>query len=237
MLLLYDDRMTLAPAVSPHAPGTPTFTRALVAAERCARNGMPLTGETLASEDPGLAIFDATELLADERFAAALEELGINHTPTQRISSEQLAAAQIYLASPPNSSHAMRLRAIGISQAKWSGWMRQPEFRRYIADGSADILHGSLPAAHLAVADAAGRGQPWAVNLVYQVTGFHDPNKSIDLNAVLSAVFEILSDEGVDYEVLSRAAQRVREIDPAASAGATPPRAMLTMTPAQERAS
>ena len=124
-----------------YSPGSPVFTQALVAAERCARNGMPLTAETLASEDPNLPIYVGVELLADERFAAALEELGINHSPTQRITSAQMAAAQIYLAAPAKTSHTQRLRAIGITQAKWNGWMRQPEFQRYIAAGSADFYN------------------------------------------------------------------------------------------------
>ncbi len=207
----------------PFSPTHPLFAQGIVAAERAQREGMPLSAETLNAMDPQLRLSDAHELLGDARFARALEEVGINHDPTTRITSEQLAAVRLYLADT-SRTHAQKLRAAGITQAKWAGWMRQPQFKAYIAAGALDMMEAALPATHMAVVDKAGRGEQWAVLLQYQLTGFHDPNKQDDPRKIFEAIFEVLSDEGVDHRVLEKVARRIRELaDPAAVARAPRP--------------
>lgn len=198
-------------------PSHPLFAQALVAAERAAREGMPIQAETLNSQDPDLPIYVAVELLEDPRFGRALEELGVNWSPKQRVSSEQIAAARMYLAAGTRS-HATRLRAAGVTSAKWAGWMRQPQFKAYIAQHSIDALDAALPGTHMALASEAMEGKPWAVQLLYQVTGFHDPNKVDDPRRYFERVFEVLSDEGVADEILRKVALAIRELDDPASA-------------------
>jgi len=210
--------------------GSSYFAMAVVAAERAVRNGMPITPETLASEDPELPVLEATRLLAEPRFSKALEELGINFTPMQRITEEQISAVHLYLAAG-NRTHASKLRAAGTTATKWAGWMRQPLFRDYISQHATDRLHAALPAAHLALADQAEQGAAWAVNLLYQITGFHDPNKVDDPRKYFEAIFEVLSDSGVDERILTRVANRIREIsDPAGTLPDSRP-AMIIASP------
>lgn len=213
----------------------PYFAQALVAAERAARNGMPITAESLVSEDPSLPIQASVDLTSDERFARALEEMGINFTPFQKLSNDQLAAIHLYL-SDSSRSHAAKLRAAGISQTKWAGWMRQPIFKEYIARHAEDALFGALPATHLALADKATHGEAWAVNLLYGVTGFYDPNKVDDPRKYFEAIFEVLSDEGVSAAILQKVAGRIREIsDPAASVANRQQPAMIVASPTRSQ--
>jgi hypothetical protein len=214
------------------SPTNPIFVQGVLAAERCARQGMPINAETLSSEDPELPILQADELVHDPRFARALEEIGVNFKPFARLSNDQLAAIRIYLSSG-GRTHASRLRAAGVSATKWAGWMRQPRFRDYIAQGGIDRINDSLVGAQMSLADRAEAGESWAVNLVFQLTGFHDPNKVEDPRPIFEAIFEELSDAGVDEEILRRVAGRVRNmLDPAGLQQAQP--AMIMANPAQK---
>lgn len=215
----------------------PYFAQALVAAERAARNGMPISPESLCSEDPELPVSAAMELLAEQRFADALEELGVNFTPMQRITSQQIAAIHLYLAAG-NRTHQAKLRAAGVSATKWAGWMRQPLFADYISQHALDRLHGALPAAHMALADKAGAGESWAVSLLYQITGFHDPSKVDDPRKYFEAIFEVLSDEGVSDEILNKLAARIRQLsDPNTAASSARPAMIALSTPRAQEAS
>lgn len=213
----------------------PHFTQVLLAAERAARMGMPISPEVILSEDPALEVRDVVEVLESPRFALALEEQGINFTPMERLSDDQVAAVHLYL-SDTSRSHAQKLRAAGISQVKWSGWMRQPRFKQYIAEHSTDRLYDALPGTHLALAEKAERGESWAVGLLYAVTGFHDPNKVDDPRRFFEAIFEVLSDEGVDAKVLQKVAYRIRELSEVDGAAANPRQAMIVSSPRQQEA-
>lgn len=210
----------------------PYFTQCLLAAERAARMGMPITPEVILSEDSDLEVRDVVETLESPRFALALEERGINFTPMQRLDDDQVAAVHLYLADS-SRSHAQKLRAAGVSQVKWSGWMRQPRFKQYIAEHATDRLYDALPGTHLALADKAEKGESWAVGLLYQVTGFHDPNKVDDPRRYFEAIFEILSDEGVDVAILRKVAGRIRELE-GADTSANPRQAMIVSSPQRE---
>jgi hypothetical protein len=87
--------------------------------------------------------------------------------------------------------------------------------------------------AQMSLADRAEAGESWAINLVFQLTGFHDPNKVEDPRPIFEAIFEELSDAGVDEEILRRVAGRVRNmLDPAGLQQAQP--AMIMANPAQK---
>jgi hypothetical protein len=214
------------------SPSSPFFSQAVVAAERCARQGMPITAETLSSEDPSIPLSTAHLFVEDARFARALEEVGVNFTPLEPLSNDQIASVKMYLAAP-GKSHAAKLRAIGVSPTKWAGWMRQSRFRDYIATGSLDRLFDSLPGAQVAVAEKAEAGEAWAVNLVFSITGFYDPTKVDDPRPIFEAIFEELNDAGVDQAILDKVVKRVRGmLSP--SAAQTPAPAMIVATPAQK---
>lgn len=213
-----------------YQPSHPFFVAAVIAAERAARQGMPITAETLHSEDEQVPVSVAYDLLASPRFTRALEDVGVNLSPTQRVSSEQLAAVHLYLADA-SRSHAAKLRAAGISPSKWRGWMQQPYFRDYISQHAVDALHGALPQAHLALADKAGSGDMPAISMLYRLTGFYDPDAPADdPRKLFEAIFEILSDEGVPDATLAKIAGRVREqLSPSTNGPASSPRAQQTV--------
>jgi hypothetical protein len=207
----------------------PYFAAGVIAAERCARDGMPITADSLNAQDSTLPLYEAEKLVNDDRFAAALEEVGVNFSPLDRVSMEQLAAVKLYLMDQ-SRTHAAKLRAAGISQTKWSGWMRQPRFREYINTFAMDTLHDALPGAHLALAREAQDGKQWATTLLYQVTGFFDPNRVEDPRRFFEGIFEVLSDEGVDERILAKVAGRIRELaDPN---GAPAPRPAMILAEA-----
>jgi hypothetical protein len=214
-------------------PPSPFFAQAVAAAERAARQGMPITPETLQSEDPQLPISAAHELVSDRRFAKALEEVGVNFTPLEPLSTEQLAAVKLYLQAG-GRTHGAKLRAIGVSQAKWSGWMRQQRFKALLAEGGLDRIFEALPGAQVALSEKAESGESWAVNLVFALTGFYDPNKVDDPRPIFEAIFEELSDSGVDEAILRRVAGKVRTMLSAGPPSEQAQPAMIMANPTQK---
>lgn len=214
------------------SPSSPYFAQGVVAAERAARQGMPITAETITSEDPSIPLSTAHLLVQDARFGRALEEVGVNFVPLAPITNDQLAAVKMYLAAP-GKTHNAKLRAIGVSPTKWSGWMRQARFRDYIANGALDRMFDALPGAQLAVAEKAEAGESWAVNLVFSITGFYDPNKVDDPRPIFDAIFEELAKANVDPAILDRVVSRVRGMLAPSGAPAAQP-AMIMANPAQK---
>ncbi len=183
------------------------FSAALVACERLQRQGITIEPATLASEIPYLATEDAAELLASVRFQVALEERGISISAMQDISPRQAAAIAIYLDTTSMATHAQKLKAAGVSESVWRGWLRQPKFAAYLATVSDEILAATVPVAKQRIAQGVDAGDIKFIDLALRLTG-NNPDADVNVHAALMAIFEIL-DQEVDPAVLQRIANKV----------------------------
>jgi hypothetical protein len=119
-------------------------------------------------------------------------------------------------------THRERLRAAKVTQAQWDGWMRNPRFAAYLEQAFEDRLPASIPLAHQRLVEAVDRGERWAIELLYRITGRFDPNATEDPRIILAAVREALDDEDLPAEVLQRVGAKLRELAQPGSAAPRP---------------
>lgn len=190
-----------------------TFSRVVFAAEQVSRQGLDITVSTIRGFNPELAQKDVQLVLDGEKFVRAMEERGIALSANPGLSSIQLAALHIYLDTSVPMSHAQRLRAVGVSQAQWSGWMRQPEFAKRMEALSAERLQETIPVANQRLAELVDRGELKAIRFLYELTGVHDPRMpGVDVMMILQGIFSVLEEEVADAAVLARVGMKVREM-------------------------
>lgn len=184
------------------------FARAVLAAESLQRQGISIDPDTLAQETWGLDAKGAAELLGSSRFMAALEERGIATHPMQDLSPRQAAAIAIYLDTTTAATHGQKLRAAGVTESTWRGWMRQPKFAAYLSSVSDEVLAASIPVAKQRIAQGVDAGDIKFIDIALRLTG-NNPDADVNVHAALMAIFEILDREIPDPAVLRRIADRV----------------------------
>jgi hypothetical protein len=189
------------------SPAERGFAAAVTVAERLQRQGISIDPGTLSRECYGMSFDDAAELLGSSRFAAALEERGISLHPMQDLSPRQAAALAIYLDTTSSATHAQKLRASGISEATWRGWLRQPKFASYMSTVSDEILAASIPVAKQRIAQGVDAGDIKFIDLALRLTG-NNPDADVNVHAAMMAIFEILDTE-VDPQTMRRIAEKV----------------------------
>lgn len=121
------------------------------------------------------------------------------------LSEEQLVAANTMLDLTDNRSRKKKLMDLGISTAKWEGWLRDPVFQSYIRTRSENLLGDNLHESHLALVDRVKSGDINAIKYFNEITGRYVPNATdkADVNAVLMMVLEVIQRHVVDPRALS----------------------------------
>lgn len=183
------------------------FAAAVSAAEQLQRIGVSIDPQTLAQAVPGLTERHAADLLGSTRFVVALEERGISLHPMQDLSPRQAAALAIYMDMSTQASHAQKLRAAGVTDSLWKGWMRQPKFAAYLSTVSDELLASSIPVAKQRIAQGVDAGDIKFIDLALRLTG-NNPDADVNVHAALMAIFEVL-DQEVDPAVMQRIAAKV----------------------------
>ena len=172
------------------------FNSAVYAADQADRGGLVVSVETMAGFNPELKKTELAELLTTEKFQRALTERGIPLPSETGLSAEQLMAAAIYMDTTTPMSHAQKLRAAGITEAKWRGWLRQPAFAHQIAALSEESLAAAKPVALARLSQLADEKNLKAIELVLEVTGRHDRRKeTFDVSQLMVAIFSVLDEE------------------------------------------
>lgn len=202
------------------------LTSALHAAELATRQGFAVTADTVHMMNAELPFGKLVELMGSDRFQRACVERGIVLASASGLTPQQLMAIRVYTDTSVPSGHADRLKIIGISDATWRGWLRQPRFAAEVSHLSEEAIRSTKDVALLRLAEAADAGQRWAIEMVLELTGRHDRRKeNVDASAVLMAVFSILDEEVGDTAVLTRISDRIKQM---LGAGAAP---VLQITP------
>lgn len=204
------------------------FARLVQVCERLHRNQVPLLPEQVAREFGGrVTQTQVRHMLESPRLARALEARGIAFTPHEALSAKQMHALSIYMDTSVPMNHRERLRAARVTQAQWDGWMRNPRFAASVEELAEERLAGSIPLAHTRLLEAVDRGERWAIELLYQITGRFSANQQgADPRTLFAAMFEALDESGVPEHVLAAVGQRFREL---ASPGSPAGRAATVM--------
>lgn len=189
------------------------FNIALYAAVKLAQEGIAVTATTLHSENPDVPERLYAELLTSPKFLGALEDRGIQLVTTGGLSPHQMSALAIYFDMTSRLSHAQKLKAAGVTEAVWRGWMRQPAFSAGVNQLAEGILQDAKPVMLQRLAEAADAGEKWAIVFGLEVTGRHDRrDQGVDMNALLLTIFTVLDEENVAAGTMARIAARVKEI-------------------------
>lgn len=208
--------------IARNASAEDQFAFIVAACERLHRRQQELTPENLNAEIPDLSLLQCRKLLESERLAEGLAARGITFRALEELSAHQMHALAIYADTSVPMTHRERLRNARVTQAQWDGWMRNPRFAARLEQIAEDRLAGSTANAHLKLMEAIDRGERWAIELAYEMTGRHRRNQDGQNPAELfAALFEILDEAGVPQETMQAIGRRFRQL---AAPGSAPAR-------------
>jgi len=153
-----------------------------------------LTSPRTIAEKFGLGEIAASNLLQRENVREALNSRGIPEIEGAGLSPEQVTAINVVVNPIDTRSRRKKLQEMGVSANQWAGWLRQPNFKEFLAKRSTDLLNDAIPEAHMALVDNVMRGDFQSIKFLYEMTGHYDSNKSgVDIPSFLNRVFDILS--------------------------------------------
>lgn len=210
-------------------PEQELFDRVVYAAERCQRQGLAITVETIGMQNDRLLKKEIVAVFGTDKFAHALEQRGIPLDAMAELNPRQRAAVAIYFDTRQQATHAAKLRAAGVTSAEWQGWMRQPVFSSYFSEMAEDLRQMAAPLAKQRLLELVDAGDLKAIDRVLAWAGEFDVRrvKQDNIGPLFAAIFEILDEEGVDSAILQRIGEKAQQIlDPAAAA------ARIAATPA-----
>jgi hypothetical protein len=187
------------------------FTDVLRAAELAHRQGLPVTPDTVLEQGIVLAREDVVALWELPKFQQALDERGIPAFNQRGLTAQQLAALTIYVDMTVPRSHAQKLRAAGVTQKQWSGWLRIPAFEAELAFLSEQNLRDAIPIAKQRLAEQIDAGNLKSIEFALELTGVHDRRGNpVDVPGLMRDVFNILDESGVAPEVMQAIAAKIR---------------------------
>jgi hypothetical protein len=151
----------------------------------------------------------------------ALERRGIKLPGTiNGLSAEQLAVANIILDFTDRRPQAKKLQELGIGSQRYQGWLKQPEFQRYIR-GRAEALLGNVQhEAHAALLGNIQRGDFQSIKLYYEMTGRWSSKTAGDLNIqfIMMKVIESVQRNVKDPVAIQAIANDIAELLPGENA-------------------
>jgi Helix-turn-helix of insertion element transposase len=158
----------------------------------------------------------------------ALERRGIKLPGTiNGLTAEQLAVANIILDFTDRRPQKKKLEELGIGSQRYQGWLKQPEFQRYIR-GRAEALLGNVQhEAHAALLGNIQRGDFQSIKLYYEMTGRWSSKTAGDLNIqfIMMKVIESVQRNVKDPVAIQQIANDIAELLPGDvnGMGAVPP--------------
>lgn len=143
-------------------------------------------------------------------FLQAMDNRGIiidktSHEATNCFTKEQLAAIQLVLDYADRRTINSKLRSLGITTAKWNGWMKNKFFKKYVQDVAGQNFQDSLHVAQAGLVKKMEDGDTNAIKFYLEITGRFNgetPNGQ-NLKVVLSRLVEVLQRRVQDKELLA----------------------------------
>lgn len=180
-----------------------------------------LPGFADISERARIADWKIDVILADPEFRTRCQLRGISwpkkwdrlkHDSAvirSRLTPDQVMALQIVTDPTNNRTLQQKLKQAGITYATWRNWMREPNFADAVKTTAEEMLQDMIAPTHTTIARKASSGDIAAANLLYQLTGRHDPNKQqmLEFTKVIGLLLEVISRHVTDPAVLGRVTQ------------------------------
>lgn len=155
------------------------FDIAVVAASMAHTRGLEVNPDNVKAQNPLLKREQLESLMATPKFYEAMEARGIPAGGVNTgMTAEQLYAIQVMVDPTGNLTPWAKLKRLGISWAKWEGWLKQPLFARYYSELSEKIMAESVPNALTRLNQLADAGDMKAITLLLQLTGRIKPEQA-----------------------------------------------------------
>lgn len=138
---------------------------------------------------------------ATEDYRSGMAERGIEVTDTEALTAEQIACISLLTNLADRRTFGSKLKALGIKEPQFRGWMKQRKFNDAIRSIAGRGLDEAIPLAEAALAQNAANGDLAAIKFFFEVTGRHNPSQqqALDAQALISvmvdAAQEILGDD------------------------------------------
>lgn len=158
--------------------------------------------------------FDIVENLKHETFHLALVKRGIKvpvvvdrsngHVTPDGLTTEQVAAITTVVNFEDKRPRSVKLREMGITTTQWGGWLKDPEFKKFLHQMTTTHLQDVLHVANEGLLHAVERGDTNAIKFYYELTGRHtqESGSMQNLRVVLAKVIESIQRNVQDPEVL-----------------------------------
>lgn len=120
------------------------------------------------------------------------------------LTDEQVAAVSLILDYSDKRSHNTKLRSLGITPAKWQGWLKNEVFKDYLHTLSANGLSDALHVAHTGLIHATERGDTNAIKYYMELTGRFSSESASTQNfkIMISRIIEAVQRHVKDPDVI-----------------------------------
>lgn len=160
----------------------------------------------------GVAPGTIATVLSSAEFKYALRLRGIEPNATG-LTTEQDYALLTLTDPSDGKTLPQKLRALGLSYAKYRAWLKQPAFRMQMEKMTGDLLHNNIDSL-VQLESLANQGDLGAIKYKHELNGLYDPNKqnNIDAMALMSLIFEVVARNVKDPVALEGVGKELGEI-------------------------
>lgn len=141
-------------------------------------------------------------------FRSGMAERGIEvDTSVSELTQEQMACISLLTDYTDRRGVTSKLRALGISSAKYRGWLKQKPFNDAIRKLASSALDEAVPLAETALAEKAANGDINALKYMFEVTGRYNPaqQQAIDAQELIAIMVDVAQ------EVMSKNPEMLEE--------------------------
>jgi len=152
-------------------------------------------------------IEDPDDFLNNSEVIRFLTQRGINYKLSNDLTNEQMAAINTMINFQDRRTRASKLRDLGITPAKWQGWLKQKRFKQFLHQLSSTEFSDNLHVAHEGLLKAVDSGKPEAVKLYMELTGRYQSPESQNVRLILAHIIESIQRHVKDPEVIKAIAK------------------------------
>jgi hypothetical protein len=129
---------------------------------------------------------------ATDDYRSGMAERGIEVTDSEALTAEQIACISLLTNLADRRTLGSKLKALGIKEPQFRGWMKQKKFNDAIRAIAGRGLEEAIPLAEAALAANAASGDLGAIKFFFEVTGRHNPaqQQAIDAQALIAVMVD-----------------------------------------------
>lgn len=186
-----------------------TFRRVLLAVEVAFNStGIYPTPKQAHTYFPDVPLPTFSRAMASAEFVAALEKHGIQVNREDGLTEQQAFALTVLSDFTDKRSTSRRLADIGVPQAQFRAWMRQPLFSRLYHERAEQNMSDVVPTALNRLVGNVEDGDQRAVEFALKMTGRYDPAalEAQNARAVVVTIMELImehADEEAQRKILA----------------------------------